>query len=425
MGKFEGMKLLELGTNVGSVDIVKYAKSEGAFVVVADYLPPEKSDAKQIADEAIEISTLDTDALIDYAKKNKINAAISGVSEANIESARQINEAINNKYFYNSKQWKNFMTKSLFRELCQKYSVPTPKTYHKGSIDFINKESIEYPVIVKPVDNGANAGISVCYQKDDLDKAIEFALSFSDKKEIIIEQFIYGTEVSSTYVIQNGNCQLVCIGDKYAYENENKLRALSNAYIYPSLFYKEYLNKVDKYVKDMILGESIDNCTIFFQGIYDKGEFYIFEAGLRMEGTASFRITNAMNNQNFMHFLVDGILKTKTDYDIKKEDAFFTGRKCVVFSQILDGGEISKIEGISAIENDPMIISFEQRHKIGDFVKRDGTLRQIMFRYVMIDSDMNKVIEKIKYIQDTVRVYDPSGKNILLNCFNPDILRRG
>ena len=40
-----------LGSNTGSTDIVKYARENGAYTIVADYLEPAKSPAKLIADE--------------------------------------------------------------------------------------------------------------------------------------------------------------------------------------------------------------------------------------------------------------------------------------------------------------------------------------------------------------------------------------
>ena len=46
MGKLDGKRLLMLGSSRGSVEMVKYAKSQGAYVLVTDYLPTEKSAAK-------------------------------------------------------------------------------------------------------------------------------------------------------------------------------------------------------------------------------------------------------------------------------------------------------------------------------------------------------------------------------------------
>ena len=72
MKKFENKTLLVLGSSTGSVDIVNYAKENGAYTIVADYYPPEKSEAKQIADEAVEISTGDIEKLSEFIKNRKI-----------------------------------------------------------------------------------------------------------------------------------------------------------------------------------------------------------------------------------------------------------------------------------------------------------------------------------------------------------------
>ena len=69
--KFTGKKLLLLGTNPGTTDMVNYARSQGAYVIVTDNLPPDKSAAKLIADEAWPISTADVDTLEKLAINNQ------------------------------------------------------------------------------------------------------------------------------------------------------------------------------------------------------------------------------------------------------------------------------------------------------------------------------------------------------------------
>ena len=50
-------KLLMLGTSKASCEMIEYAKSQGIYTIVTDYLAPEKSKAKLIADEYWMIST--------------------------------------------------------------------------------------------------------------------------------------------------------------------------------------------------------------------------------------------------------------------------------------------------------------------------------------------------------------------------------
>lgn len=425
MKKYSNKKLLILGTNVGSVDIAKYAKSHGAYVIGTDNLPKEKSDVKQIADEALMISTANVDELIEYVIRENVSAVFCGVSEFNIKSAKRVCDVTGLPFYFSWKQWNAFMDKSRFRQLCTDYDVPSPKTYFYGNkekYDHFDTTTIEYPVIVKPTDSGANIGISITYSKEEIDECVKKAIGLSETGNVIIEQYIDGVEISCTYVIQNGVCKLVCMGSKYAYTNEHGLKALSHAYVYPSPVINKYVEEVDDKIKKMIVGQGINNCTIFFQGIYDNKSFYIFESGLRMEGTASYRITNAMTGQNFMHFMVDNIFGIETDYEVAKEDPYFQGKKCIIFTQIASGGTLSRIEGWDYIKSEQTIISSEQRHKIGDYIANDGTLRQIMFRYVLSDESMDKIINVIRNIQNNVKAFDKSGMDMLIKGFDPTIL---
>ena len=56
MKRFAGKVLLELGTTMGSVDMVKYAKANGAYVIVSDFDNSDRSAAKRFADKTYMVS---------------------------------------------------------------------------------------------------------------------------------------------------------------------------------------------------------------------------------------------------------------------------------------------------------------------------------------------------------------------------------
>lgn len=423
MKKFEGKTLLELGTTMGSVDMVKYAKENGAYVIVTDPDLPEKSAAKRIADKTCMVDLKDVPNLIKVAEENHIDGVVTGASEAILQSARKIAEHMHLPIYFTEELWNRFMKKDSFRSLCEKYNVSTPKTYYTGSPENIgNTDSYEYPVIVKPVDASSNAGISIAYSSEELLASLKHAADCSKTNRIIVEQYIDGEEISSTYVIKDHKYKLVCMGTKYPYVDKKGLRALSNAYLYPSPAIYDYMEQENDNVGRMFAEEGVNNCTVFVQGMYKDHRCYIFEAGLRMEGTGTYRITSTLGTQNFLHFQVDNALGTESEYDPEQEDPYFQGKKCVVFSQILKGGTIDSVEGYEKIKNDKRIFASEQRRYPGNTIVADGTLKQIMFRYLIYGDDMQTVVDLIKEIQNTVKAYDADGNNLLVTGFDPDVL---
>lgn len=56
-------KMLMLGTSLNSIEMIEYARSQGIHTIVTDYLPPEKSRAKLVADEYWMVNTCELDEL--------------------------------------------------------------------------------------------------------------------------------------------------------------------------------------------------------------------------------------------------------------------------------------------------------------------------------------------------------------------------
>ena len=90
--KFTGKTLLVLGSNVGATEIVQYARENGAYTIVADYYPIERSKAKQVADEAALISTADTEALNKLIIEKRVDGVLAGVSESNLLKAMELSQ---------------------------------------------------------------------------------------------------------------------------------------------------------------------------------------------------------------------------------------------------------------------------------------------------------------------------------------------
>ena len=75
-----GKRLLIMGGMRISCEIVRKAREMGIYTIVADYYPPEKSPAKKIADEAIEVSVTEVDAVVKVIKEHHIDGVLVGSS---------------------------------------------------------------------------------------------------------------------------------------------------------------------------------------------------------------------------------------------------------------------------------------------------------------------------------------------------------
>lgn len=421
--KFEGKKLLLLGSNVGILDIIRYAKEHGAITIVADNYPVEKSIGKQFADENVLISTADIEELKAYIKENKIDGVFAGISEFNLLNAMELCRYFSFPFYCTRQQWDLIGDKASFRELCIKHSVPCPKTYFTGSIvpDDVIK-AIHYPVVVKPVDASASVGVAICKDEEDLTNAIPTAISHSKKKQIIIEAFFEGEEFTAHYTIVNGFVSLSCIDNRAPVAvHEGDVTTVPIARIYPSTFINEYIEQINDKVKDLCRSLNLNTGVLFVQGLYNrqKNKFSIFEAGLRSAGESPYRIIKKVNGVSFMNNFVDYALLGKVvDYDMTKDDPFLKGKSCCVISFVSKGGMVGKIIGYKEIQNKvPSIIDSECRYHEGDVTPNGNTLRQIVLRFVLVCDTKEQMIHDVEAINNSVQVLDDKGKEL---CYRFD-----
>lgn len=417
MGLFDGKVFLELGTNVASVDIVQYAKSEGAYVIVTDYLPEEKSEAKKYADETYMISTLDTDLLVELIKAKRVDGVFCGVSEVNLKSVRLLAEKTGLPCYFTKEQWEICENKADFKELCNKFHVPTAKQYRLGAVPTREElDIIQYPVIVKPVDLCASRGIHICHNEKQLLEGYQDAYAQSPSHNVIVEQYIVGDEISATYTFLNGECRFSMLSQMYYNMEQKGLVPLPDAYIYPSKHLSAFLEKINEPMKKMLKSIGLKNGTIFVTGIATDNEFAFFEAGLRMAGTAPYNFVSYINGINIMELLTEYAINGKISKPelIEKENPQLNKKICCLYSLLNSGGKIGNISGVEKACRIPGVIHHTIQRDIGDEIQKDGTLGQVNVRFYIVKETINEIREVIEKIQQIVKITDINQKNMIL-----------
>ena len=424
MRKFEGKKLLLLGSNVGTLDLIRYAKDNGAYTIVADNLPVERSFGKRYSDDHVMISTADIESLKKYIQDNKIDGVFAGISEFNLLKAMELCHYFGFPFYCTREQWDLIENKESFRNLCLKFDVPCPRTYFTG--ETVPKEilnSIQYPVIVKPVDSSASVGVSICRDYQSLCEAVPEAIKNSEKGRIIIEEFFEGEEFTAHYTIINGKILLASVDNRVsAAVHSGDVTTVPLARIYPSTFIREYIDQVNDKMIDLCFSLGMGFGVLFVQGLFnkEKNRFVIFEAGLRCAGEAPYRILEKTNGVSFMSGFVDYALLGKVDsFLCENNDPYLHGKTACVISFVSKGGCIGNIFNYDDIElKVPSIVDKECRYRVGDMTPCGDTLRQIVLRFVLVCDSEELMVCDVETINNAIQVLDEKGEDM---CYQFDV----
>ncbi len=422
MENLKGKKLLVISSDSSDRSFVKAAKEMGIYVVCCDrYKDWKISPAKLMADEAWDIDYTDIDNVVKKCKEIGIDGVIAGYSEDRVAAACKIANRLGTPFYATEEQINFTRNKKKFKETCKKCGVSVPTDYcYTLPLSTEDRNKIVYPVIIKPSDNGGRKGISVCTCESELDDAIEYAKENSKNGEIVIEEYLVGTEMSAIYTISNGVASLSCVNDKYNSEEQEGFSRLCDLVLTPSNYYDLYIETVDAGIKKLLKEIGAENGVANFQFMVANGCIKAFEMGYRVNGNDDFKVIRKSNDIDFLKMLIHYSITGNMGDNLDKDNPLFDKYYCTL-CMYLHGGTIKTVEyeDIKKIEN---IYDISLLRGVGKNIIENGTTAQKAMVIKMAAETKEEIIDLIHLVQDNVRFIDEDGKNMLLKPFDTNRL---
>lgn len=416
MSDLKGKKLLILGGNRPSVEIVKEARKLGVYTIVTDWYDTQRSPAKLEADEYWNEEVFRPDLLAELVKEKHIDGILTGYTDSYLKPYIELCEIVNFYHWGDKNNIELSVNKEAFKRACEKSGVPVVpwKILSKDNFES-NLDDIVVPVVIKPIDNSGSRGVYKCYEKSTLKSLCKESLSFSQSGEIMIERLMdLNNEFSAYYLICHGNAILTGMGDRYIYEINPELAPVGQGMLFPSTRLDQWIAEMNPLIKNLFRDNRMDEGFVFVQGFYDNGRFYIHEIGYRLNGGFSFRLVEHFCGYNQIQQLIRFSLSGEmTLSEISQSDPRCGGNYGMIFTASLRKGTISRIEGIQEINELHNVIEFYQMKNIGATISTEGTTAEA-FAYIMLSAnDKKQLLETIERIKSLLHVYDENNNEML------------
>lgn len=418
MKELEGKKLLVLGGGATSIDIVNAAQALGVYVIVTDYYDVSRSPAKLIANEYWNESITDYDKLCALIKEKDVNGIITGFTDSYLMPYQHLCELSSLPCYATKEVFELTMDKARFKQLCRDNDVPVIPEYDLASFDpsIINDN---HKVIVKPVDNSGSRGVILCTKPEDFQKCLDYALSFSEKKQVVIERYMEMDSISISYTIQDGVVSLSTTDDRYVHKAASG-SSVTQCGIYPSKYTEAYIKHIDPKMKKMYERADLRNGVLAVQFFTDGNEFYVMEMGHRLTGGQHYTYTMAENGisslDQLIHFAVTGSM---ADYSIAERDnACFKHIYCHLFI-LGKEAKIARFEGLDYLKKMPEVMHLTEMKRIGDKVGVDGTSAQKVVGLHLKVNDIAHLKKVLDNVKEHFHFYDEAGNDLTI-VFNKD-----
>lgn len=421
MKEFEGKKLLVLGGIKTECDIVRKAQEMGAYVVVADFDP--NCPAKDIADKTVAISATDVDAIVKLCEEEKIDGITTGFVDILMTPCYEACKKLGLPYYATPKMLTMATNKIDFKETCEKFGVPVPKTYVLGGgIPEDVFDTITYPVFVKPLDASGSRGAGCCNNKDELLKQFAEAVSYSASGNAIVEDYITGTEFLLDYVGVDGEFRLLSMFDRYMSPGRGTAINYSNVCLCPPKQIDQYYEEANPKILKMFKELGFTDGLIFLQGHTDGKRITFYEMGCRLGGSF-FNLEQAVLGLNPVEMTVRYALTGKmlNSIEVVNQRSADFPKVAMVTNYLLEGEDetVAKIEGVEEVKALDTFAALIQQRDVGCHIKKDKIVDKPILSFYMVADDLEKAKDTLAFMNEKIQVVNSEGKSLLSAKYNP------
>jgi len=419
--EFEGKKLLILGGNPETTPLVEIANEMGIKTIVTSGRHTDA--AKKVAWKAYDVDGMDVPGIIALAREEKVDGVLVGVADILVPSYCKVCDALGLPCYATQEIVDVFAFKDVFKATCERYGVHgIPEYYLDDELKREDLDRIQYPVMVKPVDNGGGVGMTVAYNEEELISGVKKALDASNKKRFIVEKYMVCDDMGMYYTFKDGYCSASCIYDRYTTNEQPGLSRVCLGGTYPSKHLDKYFERMHDNAVRMFKEIGIKNGILMLSGFFENGEFYVYDTGFRLQGEAPHLLMKAIHGFDQREMLIRFAL-TGSEGEInleKEDDTKLRGKWAATLWILLKQGRISRIEGLEDICNDSRVVANVQRLHEGDEVLSEwiGNEKQVLTRLYLVCDRKEELGDCLKELQEKIKVYDEQGNNLVLGGFD-------
>lgn len=302
-------RVLMLGGSVYQTYAIKEAVRQGHYVITCDYLP--SNPGHRFAHEYHNVSTTDKEAVLDLARRLKVDGVVAYASDPAAPTAAYVCEQLGLPTSpYRSVEI--LSKKHLFRQYLKEHGFNVPKAMSFRTYEEAESAIGEFrlPVMVKPVDSSGSKGINKLTDPSQLRPFVEDALSYSRDKIFLIEEFIVkrGPQISGDAFSVDGRLVFHCLGNEfYSTKVDKDFAPLGECW--PTVMPQEVIDTLEADLQRLITSLGMRSNAYNVEAIYgDDGKVYILELGARSGGSLIPQVTALATGVDMVPYVIKAAL---------------------------------------------------------------------------------------------------------------------
>jgi len=295
-----------LGGTFPHIALIRNLRDRGYYVVLVDYLahPP----ARGAADEHVQESTLDREAVLDIAKKRHAELVISTcIDQANV-TACYVAEKLGLSAPYDCETALAVTNKTRMKQTMVSFDIPTSKYVVVRDLSAVESSALKFPVAVKPADSNSSKGVRKACNRDELDQYLGAALQLSRNGEAIVEEYKEGREIGVDCFLQGRSAVVIMTRERRkAVYCGDPIQQIQGSF-WPADISESQELAIQRIAEKIAEAFELSNTPLMMQTIIDGNDIHVIEFGARIGGGENYRIISMHTGFDIIDAAVNSFL---------------------------------------------------------------------------------------------------------------------
>lgn len=363
------------------------------------------------ADRFIQVDTSNPESELEAARREKVDYILTACGDSPLLTMAYVSAKLGLPCYLSEEKTRDLTNKIYMKRKMVGNGIPTAKHIYVNSIDDdLDVSSLQYPLIVKPVDSNGSKGVKKVFAEKDLQRLLSEALRYSRTKNAIIEEFKEGTELSVDVYVEQGEAKILSVTTSNKIkENKDSFTILQSEYP-PKVEYSE--DRVRTICQQIADAYQLKDSPLLVQMIVGNGEYNVVEFSARMGGGSKYHLINVLSGVDIMKVYVEMVMGEKPHVEPKRQwnNALMNYVYC-------KPGTFAELRNFEELKQTGLIYSYFTYKMQGAVIEKSNTSSDRVAGFLVVGNSEEEVKEKLRKANEQLQVLNCDGEDMMRHDF--------
>ncbi len=396
-----------LGGTSPHVRLIEKLKERGFYVCLIDYLKNPPGAA--VADEHIQESTLDLEAVERIAREKKAGLVISTCIDQANSTCCYVAEKLDLPHPYSYQTSLDVTDKARMKRIFVENQIPT--SWFQIMREDVEEDAcadVPFPAVVKPVDCNSSKGVHRVDGPEEAYHYLKQAIQLSRTKAAIIEGFNAGAEIQVDCLATEDDADVIMTRQKQKASGENTMVLQSFGSIVPAPLTPELTAQARDIARKIAKAFQLKNTPFFYQAIVTNEGIQVLEFAPRIGGGLSYYLIKLVTGFDPIEAAIKSFLGEPVD-DVKKPKD-----RCYSTNLLyMHPGTFDHIEGLEQLKADSLIQNWFVMKNKGDVIDDDMRSGNRVGAFVIEADSYQDLFRRAEIAYSRIEIKDNHGNKML------------